>query len=291
MAIGPIIQLSADELAVALSGVESLDVVASDLVARTERRPDGQFGSDVRLARWRGRVAPSSTPGTDWVVLEDMRTGPLCVLPTAGLAAGRTAALSGLAARTLLAPGPITVALLGSGPAVRPQLVVITRQLRGVGRIAIHPATDDGGSPVESSELDHLDLLGIRFVLAATVDDAVHAANLVVAVDPATDRPVIGQLIRGAVVVNAVGLEWSADLAGSVDERYVDDGSLRADRLAGRPVDADLGQVLTGAHPGRMDPDHVVLFELLGAGQLDVRLASLVHRVALERALGTRLPG
>ena len=292
MSTSPLIQLSADELATALGSVEPIDVVAQELVTRATCDQPQPADQGVRLARWRGRTAPSSVPGTEWVVLEDLRTGPLCVLPLAGLMASRAAALTGLAARTLLGTGPVTVAVLGAAPAVRPQMVVTTHHLRGVGRIAVWPARDGGASVVESSLLDEIDLAGIGFVVAAAVADAVDAANLVVAVEPVPLA--IGQLTKGAVVVNAAGRGWSAGLVGAVDQLYVDDAT-QADRdtraLHGRPIDADLGQLLAGRHPGRTDRDHIVLVELLGRDVLDVQLAASLHRVALERALGTRLPG
>lgn len=294
MSTSPLIQLSADELATALGSVEPIDVVAQELVTRATCDQPQPADQVVRLARWRGRTASTSVPGTEWVVLEDLRTGPLCVLPSAGLMAGRAAALTGLAARTLLGAGPVRVAVLGSGPAARPQMVVTTHHLRGVGRIAVWPVRDGGASVVESNLLDQIDLAGIGFVVAAAVADAVDTANLVVAVDPVPERLAIGQLTKGAVVVNAAGRGWSAGLVGAVDQVYVDDSTLagrETERLAGRPIDADLGQLLAGRHHGRTDHDHIVLVELLGRDVLDVQFAASLHRVALERALGTRLPG
>src|SRR6266567_6334937 len=179
MATRSLIQLSADELATALDGVEPIDTVAAELVAKTTGAAGQQPDLDVRIARWRGRTSAASLPGTEWVVLEDLRSGPLCVLPTTSLMAGRIAALTGLAARTLLAPGPVTAAIVGSGPAVRPQMVVITGHLRGVGRITVCPTRQPYGSLVESSLLDHVDLAGIGFAVATAVAEAVDAANLV----------------------------------------------------------------------------------------------------------------
>lgn len=252
MATKPLIQLNAAELIAALDGVGTAELVA----------PEGT--SHVRLSRWRGRTSPDSVPGTDWVVLEDPYFGPLCVLPTDGLSAGRAALVTGWAAGLLLPPGAVSVAILGSGPALQPLLVVCCRQLPGVWRIVWCP-----GGHVDSALLDRLDLAGIRFTVAAVLDETV---NLVVVLDHSAD---IGRPRAGAVVVNAAGPAWSAE-AGTVD------------RVCGG---VELRQVLTGAAPGRTAPDQVILVELLGCAWLDVRLARLLHRVALDRALGTRLPG
>jgi len=293
MATSALIQLGADDVATALDGVDLIDTMAAKLAAGMADGAGPQSGPDVRLARWRGRTT-ASQPGAEWVVLEHLPTGPLCVLHSLSLMASYSAAVTALAARTLLAPGPVTVAILGSGPAARLQMVVITRHLRGVARIVVWPGRDKGGSAIEASLLDQVDLAGIQIVVAAAVEEAVAAANLVVAVDSTPERIDIGALAKGSLVVNATGLGWSAGLVGAADQLFVDDVSLlkhHRDRLAGRPVDADLGQVLVGHHAGRTDRDHVVLMELLGCDVLDVQLAGLLHRVAIERALGTRLPG
>ncbi|WFE24178.1 hypothetical protein O7621_13470 [Solwaraspora sp. WMMD937] len=55
-----------------------------------------------------------------------------------------------------------------------------------------------------------------------------------------------------------------------------------------RPIEAELGQLLTGEHAGRTGADDILLVDLLGAWALDVRLACTLHRVALSRGFGVQ---
>ena len=53
-----------------------------------------------------------------------------------------------------------------------------------------------------------------------------------------------------------------------------------------QPVRADLGMVLAGAAPGRLD-DEILLVELLGAEAVDAALAGQIGRAAAEHDLGS----
>ncbi|HEX6352580.1 hypothetical protein [Actinophytocola sp.] len=289
----PILQLSADELSSALEGVDPVDLLAEELADGTTSAPE-----EVRLTPWRGRVGATRRPMAEPLLLEDLRTGERCVLPASGLRACRAAALTGLAATAFLAPGEATAAVLSSSFATEPHLMVIARYLRRVGRLTIYSASDRSESAIEPRVLDHLDLAGVRVHRTTSVTDAVLAADLVVAA-ATSGRLRIDSLAKGAVVVNATNQDLPDDLVNAVDGLYVDDAALIEENrnryfvdahLRGRRrIDADLGQVLTGARAGRTELDHVLLVELLSANALDPTLASVLHRAALERGLGGQL--
>jgi ornithine cyclodeaminase len=52
---------------------------------------------------------------------------------------------------------------------------------------------------------------------------------------------------------------------------------------------AELGEVLTGNHPGRTSDAEITLFRSLGLAVEDVAAGWLVYQRALERGLGTRV--
>jgi ornithine cyclodeaminase/alanine dehydrogenase-like protein (mu-crystallin family) len=286
--INPILQLSAGDLASALDGIQPIDVLAEELAGR-----GATSVPTARMRRW-----PGGADG-DLVLLEDSINGTQCVLPATGLLACRAAALTGLAARHLLAEGADTAAVLASDVPAEPHLAVIARYLRGLSRITLCAPEDRHGHLVERSVLDQIDLAGIRLAIVAAVDDAVAGAGLVVATRP--ERIDVGMLAGGALVVNATNRDLPDELIDSVNQLYVDDARRlddspdryfvrRAKDGRGR-IDADLGHLLTGAHPGRTESDHIVLVELLSANVLDIRLAGLLYRAAVERGLGHQLFG
>lgn len=309
--ISPTLRLSTDELLSALDVINPVDLLVDELVAGRPSDPGG------RLIPWRGD--PSAGPAGGLILLEDLRAGSSCVLPTSVLCAFRTAALAALAARALVTPGVVTAAVLGSGFAAQPPLAVIARHVPGISHLAVCPAspaspagpdrlarTDGWRQPVRPMVLDQLDLSGIGLSITSAVSDAVFGATLVVAAAAGLHRFRLGQLTRGAVVINAAGEDLPDELVDGVDQLYVDDAALLERNvhrsfvrrhLAGmavgsrRPVtiEADLGQVLTGAHAGRTHIDDILLVELLGGNAMDVRLACSLHRAALANGLGVQL--
>jgi ornithine cyclodeaminase/alanine dehydrogenase-like protein (mu-crystallin family) len=50
----------------------------------------------------------------------------------------------------------------------------------------------------------------------------------------------------------------------------------------------ELGEVLSGDHPGRTSETEITLFRSLGLAVEDIASATLVYRRALERGLGTK---
>lgn len=288
--VSPTLHLSAGEVLLALDGIDPVDLLAAELT--------GQGAGDRSLTPWRGRAA-FGRPAERSVLLTDPATDARCVLPVAALRACRTAAVVALATRTLLGNGMVTAAVLGSGYALQAQLTVILRHLRRVGCLTVRGGAAHHGSLIEPRLLDQIDLAGIRLVVATTVEEAVFAADLVLAVGGPADRLAIGALAKGSVVVNATGRDIPGGVADSVDQLYVDDASLiersidrhavRAHLGGQRPVDADLGQVLSGAHPGRTHLDHILLVELLGTETLSPALAQLLYQTAQDRRLGSQL--
>jgi hypothetical protein len=124
-------QLTTDELAGAWSSINPVQVLCEALVERLapERGPVGGFHP------W--------LPADDLVLLDDLRMGRRCVLPTATLTVFQTAALVTVAARALITPGVVTAAVLGSGSVLPPLLALVTRHVSGLSHVAVCP----GGGP------------------------------------------------------------------------------------------------------------------------------------------------
>lgn len=267
----PFIQLNAVELASALGAVAAVDLLAAELGGRNPP------AVGARLLPWH------EDPGL--VVLEDDGGHARCVLPAAGLRDCRMAALTGLAARELAVRGPMTAVVIGPGTGSGPLLAVLVHQFPEVGRIAFCPARGGRGAVIEQRLVDEIDLAGVTLTVVDDARRAVRGAALVVIRGPAGHPLAADAFSAGALVVDAS--EDAVACALAADQVYVDDARL----AGGRTVEADLGQVLTGAHPGRTRPDHVILVELLSANAPAASLACLLHRAAVERGFGIRLIG
>lgn len=285
----PMLRLGTDDLCTAIAGIDPVPVLAAELMAV------GGNAAAAPGARW-------GEPLGAFAVLEDTTTGGRCALPAAALRAYRSAALTALAARHLLAPGVVTASVIGSGLAARLQMMVIARHVPDVSHIAACAASVDRDPPVWTGMADQLDHAGIELTVTDHVDEAVFGANLVAITGCDADLVRVDHLSKGAVVVNATGRDLPDHLVDGANQVYVDD-SARMDSAAHRHfartaaegsssvrrhdgIEADLGAVLTGEHPGRTRADHVLLVELLGPNALDLALACLVHRAALVLGLG-----
>ncbi|MFC4852888.1 hypothetical protein [Actinophytocola glycyrrhizae] len=268
----PLIQLSGRDMTGALGSVAAVDLVAEELRG-TDRHDDGS------------RLVPGYDD-PELVVLEDARGRPRCVFPAAGLRDCRTAALTVLAARELtVAAGPVTAVLVGSWSGRDPLLVLLVDQFPRVDRIALCPSSAARGVPADPALVAAADLSGVALSVVEDVRCAVRGAALVVVGGPDGAPLTADALDPGALVVDASGDAVAGAIAA--DQTYVDDARLAGDRV----VDAELGQVLRGEHPGRSRDEQVLLVELLTAGAPTAALARSLHESAVARGCGVWLAG
>jgi ornithine cyclodeaminase len=213
------------------------------------------------------------------VLLHDGETGQLrALLNASAITEIRTAAVSAVATRALARPGASAVAIIGGGVQARShdeamRSVLPDAEIRTWAR-------RDGGTP------------------EGLLREADVVCTCTSAREPVLER---GWLKPGAHV-NAVGS--SVPSARELDAETIAAATLVVDRresalneagdllLAGfgeEHIAAELGEVLTGAHPGRTDADELTVFKSLGLGVEDLAAAELVVRKAREQGVGTEV--
>ncbi len=190
----------------------------------------------------------------------------------------RTAAVSAVATDHLARSDASVLAIIGSGVQARSHLEALrlVRELREVRVWSPHRAA--------AFAEEH------SVVAAASAEDAVRGADVVVTATT-SPRPVLrGEWLSPGAHINAVGAprpDWR-ELDDEVLHRsrvYVDsrEAALKesGDVLAAREVFAEIGQVAAGTKPGRRSAEEVTLFKSLGLAVEDVATAELVYRKAL----------
>ena len=213
------------------------------------------------------------------VLLHDGETGQLrALLNASAITEIRTAAVSAVATRALARPEASVVAIIGGGVQARShdeamRSVLPDAEIRTWAR-------RDGGTP----------------------ETVLQGADVVCTCTSARE-PVLRRewLVPGAHV-NAVGS--SVPSARELDTETIAAATLVVDRresalneagdllLAGfgeEHIAAELGEVLTGAHPGRTDAEELTVFKSLGLGVEDLAAAELVVRKAREQGVGTEV--
>lgn len=213
------------------------------------------------------------------VLLHDGETGELRALLNASpITEIRTAAVSAVATRALARPGASVVAILGAGVQARSHAeamaaVLPGAELRSWGRA-------DGGTP----------------------EQVMRGADVVCTCTSAREPVLRRDWLSPGTHVNAVGS--SLPTTRELDTETMSDATLFVDRrestlnesgdllLAGlgeQHIRAELGEVLTGAHPGRTGEEELTVFKSLGLAAEDLAAAELIVRKARERGAGTEV--
>lgn len=308
-----VLRLDTDDVWRTLDTIDPVAVLAEELIKRAIGHPDRARQSACRLVPWAG--ANGDGP---YLMTEDRSHGLSCVMPAASLRMIHAAALAALATRELLAPGGVTVAMLGTRFATQLQLAVLAQHVPDIVHVAVRVTDADEAEALEPRLIDQLDLAGIGLSVVPAVRDSLFGANLVVAAseDALTDGPAeagVHDLVRGTLLVNASGHDLPTDLLDHVDQIYVDDLALlpeHTDRYVvsrhwthaatehswkggdARPpaIAADLGLLLAGARPGREQQDDIVAVELLSVDNPDSHLANTIAETARRRGIGVQVP-
>ncbi len=253
----------------------------------------------IKVATGFYRNASKGLPsGAGLVLVFDAETGfPLALLEDQGyLTDLRTAAAGALAARLLAPEALTTVAVLGAGIQARFQL----RALAGVrswDRTRVW-ARNPERRTAYCVEMERE--LSCPVLAAATADDAVRGADLVITVTPSR-APLFdaAALARHATVI-AVGSdgpskrELPTQALVRADKIVVDRLSqclelgelhhaVAEGALAASGVHAELGEVLTGRKPGR-EADELIICDLTGVGAQDAAIAEVAWKRLARRA-------
>ena len=265
----------------------------------------GEF--DVAGLKWipsvPGNPAKHGLPRANaLVLLSDRETGlPLAVMDGTVVSAMRTGAVTGLAVRHLAVPGSRVACLLGAGVLAHTQLEALRIAMPDLSEVRVFDPRADRSAAFCASRAA---ATGLDVRQAATAEEAVRGAAVVVpatmAVEP-TFEP--DWLDPGATVVLVSSLDGPVELHPATDLLVVDDWiheSTHEGRYAERlvragvlaadgPGVAELGDVVTGRHPGRATAGDLVVVSPVGLALDDVTAAKHVLDRARAAGLGTTL--
>ena len=221
------------------------------------------------------------------IALFDHETGmPLCVMDGTVVTAVRTGATSAVAARAVAPPEVRTLAILGAGVQGRSHLNAFTTMF------------EPSEIRIASRNPEHAKALAAVDPRATATDfeDAVRGADVVCCCTDA-DQPVIahdwlapgahvssvgvGAEVDGATVRDAsVFVEWRGAAenpppTGSAELQGLDPSAL-----------VEIGQVLSGDHPGRRSDDELTLYKATGHAVEDAAAARQVFDRAVAQGRG-----
>lgn len=234
------------------------------------------------------------------LLFEPGRGRLLAVIDATSVTAIRTAAVSGLATRTLAREDAGELALIGAGVQARTHLeaMALARNLRRVRVASKSPDRARAFAERESAKQT------FPVIACATVREAVEGADIVCTVTSSREPVLLGEWISPGAHVNAVGSSVATsrelDAAAVVRSRlFVDrreaalaeagdfliarsEGAIGDGHIAG-----ELGEVLTGQVPGRTDPAQLTVFKSVGLAIEDVAAAQHIMSRARGSGSGT----
>jgi ornithine cyclodeaminase len=226
------------------------------------------------------------------VTLFDGVTGvPLAILNASAITAIRTAAVSALAARTLMRDDSAVLAILGTGHQAGPHLAAL-RAVRDWDRVVMWSRT-----PGKAAKFDGVDEV-------ASAEEAVRAADVVITVTSAREPIVERAWRKNGAHVTAAGssIATTRELSSvtmAAASLFVDRREstlneagdylfpMREGLFGPEHIKAELGDVLIGAAPGRTSDDELTVFKSLGIAVEDLAAAEHVVRRAEAENVGT----
>jgi ornithine cyclodeaminase len=234
------------------------------------------------------------------VMLFSAQTGELTAMMNASaITAIRTAGVSGVATRYLARENAGDLAILGSGIQARSHLSAMAsaRTLRRC-RVA---SRDPARARRFAAEMQPAYPFPIEAV--GSVEDAVRDADLIVTattaqkpilerawIAPGTHLNVVGSSISTTREVDTVTMAAASLFVDRRESTLNEAGdylfAMKEGAIGPEHIRAEIGEVVTGTHPGRTSAEEITLFKSLGLAVEDLVAAQHVVKRAKERMLG-----
>lgn len=232
------------------------------------------------------------------VFLFDPETGrPIAMVGGNLLTALRTAAASAISIDQLAVPEAAVLGIVGAGHQAGFQLraAARVRRFRKVIAWNLHPEmlpklgeiAAELGLPFEAVDLPRMREAQVIVTITSSPAASLMAGH----VSPGTHLACMGTDTKGKQEVDPALVAAASVFADEVAQSITIGEAQHA--VAAGTLDASaivpLGDVLTGAHPGRQSASEITLFDGTGVGLQDLAVAAVAVQRARERGLGTEI--
>ena len=232
---------------------------------------------------------------TATVLVLDPDTGlPRALMDGSSLTAIRTGAAGGLGAEVLSRHDARRVVLFGAGVQARTQLEAVLA-VRRIEEVAVVDPLPEAARRLAADFDGRED--GPRVTVAVDAAAAVRRADIVITattsrtpvfdgndLPPGVHITAVGSFMPDVQEIDAVTVERSYVVADSRDMALEEAGDLIIPNAA---VDAEIGEIVNGARPGRRDDEQITLFKTVGVAVQDAVAAAAVLARAEEEGRGT----
>lgn len=240
------------------------------------------------------------------VILADVMTGePVAMLEASYLTVLRTGAASGLATRHLARENARSLAVIGTGAQARGAVNAVTA-VRSIDQIRLYNRSQQKAESF-AAELTEQFGTTVEVIVAATADDAVSGADIVITATNSPTPVFSAQAIGAGTHINAIGSfrptmqELPTDVIARAGKVVVEsvEGALdeTGDLLlpieqgvfAPERIYAELGEIAAGEKHGREREDELTVFKSVGLAAMDVVVAKAMVDKAKALGLGVEV--
>lgn len=247
-----------------------------------------------------GPVFKDLTKDRFTVLLYDMNDGCLLAIVAARwLGALRTGATAAVATKYMANPGARTLCVVGAGEQGESQVINLAAFLKPEQIIVA-----DSIAANRDALVGKLSAAGLKVEGVDTIEKGVRAADVICTTTTSRHPVIQKEWLKPGIHINAIGanvanrreipvdviksarvvveyreqaLQEAGDLVVAIKE-----GEITPDVIA-----AELGEVVTGAKPGRSSEEEVTLFKSIGVAIEDVAVAAVVYEKSVSMNLGT----
>jgi alanine dehydrogenase len=215
----------------------------------------------------------------------------------------RTGAATGIATRWMAREDARTAGIIGTGLQARTQLeaVALARKLDRV-----HAFGRDSERREKFAE-EMTDRLGVPVSAAASAEDAVREADIVITSTSSVQPVLSGRWLKPGAHVNAIGANYvhkseldaevvlRADIIAvdSLDQAKIEAGDLIqafGKDIARWETVRELSAIVAGKSAGRTSSAQITLFKSVGIATEDIAVAGKIYEIARERGIGREIP-
>lgn len=234
------------------------------------------------------------------ILLYDMQTGALLsIIAARWLGALRTGATAAVATKYMARPGGARLCVVGAGEQGETQALNLAALMKPA-RIV---AADQSAAALEAFA-SRLGDAGLRVDVTTDSEQAVRESD-VICLSTTSRVPIIkAAWVRPGTHINAIGanvanrreveveLLRSSRIVVEYREQALQEAGdlvvpIKAGEISPDIIAAELGEVLTGAKPGRTSEDEITLFKSIGVAIEDVAVAALAYEKAAGQGVGT----
>lgn len=237
------------------------------------------------------------------MVLNDPDTKlPVCVADGTAISAMRTGASGGVAIRLLAKSDASAMAICGAGAQAHTQLAAALIARPTIRKVYVYDIRKENAERfVSVSTPKYPD---VEFIATMDVEEAVRNSDIIDCVTLASEPFVKGCWLKpGALVMNMADYEVDNECVARADKVVVDFWENVKHRMIStvalmwrdglftdQMLHAELGQILLGEKAPRENDNEIIYFNAVGAGILDIAVATRCYRKAKEENLGITVP-